>query len=383
MKQLILLAGLLVVMTGCKKQETAITPSPAASVVSTTQAATGTFTNSELKQFVALNPIDAHTHIYRPVPELYALLQKLNLHLLDILVVDDAGHGDPDTSPLPFQSQRAWAVVHGSDGHIALCTTFDPFKFNNPDFAARAIHGINQDFADGAIAVKIWKNVGMEIKDTKGNYILPDNPALEPIYKDIAAHHKTLIAHLADPDTIWAPPNPNAPDYHYYTNNPELYMYNKPGAPSKKIILQARDRIVAMNPGLRVVGAHLGSMETDFDGLGARLDRYPNFAVDMAARLVYIAMLPRDKAIVFITKYQDRLIYGTDDTLPDAGDAPQETVKEMAEDYARDWRFLATSKDVIYHGKKVQGLALPLPILHKLYHDNAVKWFPGILGRSQ
>jgi hypothetical protein len=48
--------------------------------------------------------------------------------------------------------------------------------------------------------------------------------------------------------------------------------------------------------------------------------------------------------------------------------------------YARDWRFLATNSTVDYRGRKIQGLALPEPILQKLYHDNAVHWFPDILG---
>jgi hypothetical protein len=30
----------------------------------------------------------------------------------------------------------------------------------------------------------------------------------------------------------------------------------------------------------------------------------------------------------------------------------------------------------------VQGLALSPAILRKIYHDNAVKWFPGILNPS-
>ena len=68
----------------------------------------------------------------------------------------------------------------------------------------------------------------MEIKDAKGNYIMPDNPVFEPIFKNIAAHNKTLIAHLADPNTIWEAPNPNAADYDYYMQHPELYMYAKP-----------------------------------------------------------------------------------------------------------------------------------------------------------
>jgi predicted TIM-barrel fold metal-dependent hydrolase len=239
---------------------------------------------------------------------------------------------------------------------------------------------MNRDFANGTIAVKIWKNVGMQLKDAKGNYIMPDNPVFEPIYKDIAAHQKTLIAHLADPDTLWAPPNPNADDYSYYTREePWWYMYKKPGAPSKAKILHARDHILEMNPTLRMVGAHLGSMEANFDELGEHFDRYPNFAADMAGRVPYFEMLPRSKAIAFITKYQDRLIYGTDNDFEFyPRDKAAQSERDWEDAYANQWRYLATDDYVEYRGKKVQGLALPLAILRKLYHDNAVKWFPGI-----
>ena len=150
------------------------------------------------------------------------MLDRLNLHVVDILVVDDT---NPNMNNVSKESQAAWRFIHGSNGRASLCTTFDPYKFNQPGFAAAAIRQINQEFAAGAIAVKIWKNIGMEIKDAKGNYILPDNPVFEPIYKDIAAHNKTLIAHLAEPSSSWEPPNPASPDYNYYKNNPQWYMY--------------------------------------------------------------------------------------------------------------------------------------------------------------
>lgn len=366
------------VATGCSKQQPPNTPPSTPSATASSAPVTGPFTDQELHQFAALDPIDTHTHIFQSAPELYALLKKLNLHTLDILVVDNY---DPVMANLDRERSEAWNVIHHSDGYIALCTTFDPFKFSQPDFSRNAIRGLNHDFAQGAIAVKIWKNVGMEIKDAKGNYIMPDNPVFEPIFKDIAAHDKTLIAHLADPNTIWEAPNPNSPDYDYYTQHPQLYMYAIKGAPSKAAILAARDRLVAANPDLRVVGAHLGSMEVDFPYLARDLDKYPNFAVDMAARMPYVEMQPRADIIAFITKYQDRLIYGTDNELYPKANAPQ-TLKVWEDRYANDWRFLATDDTILYRNKRVQGLALPLPILRKLYHDNAVKWFPGILGAS-
>jgi len=338
----------------------------------------GAFTPAELPQFVALNVIDTHTHIFHPSPVFNALLVRLNLHLIDIVVVDDHGK-----HPATLSGQRAGAlsVIAKNEDRMKLCTTFDPYKFNSTSFAEDAVKEMNSDFANGAIAVKIWKNVGMEIKDTAGKYILPDDPRLQPIYEDIAAHNKTLIAHLADPNTLWSPPNPKADDYSYYTEEePWWYMYNKPGVNSKEAILQARDHILEQNPTLRVVGAHLGSLEANFADLGAHLDKYPNFAVDIAGRVPYFKMMSREDAIAFITKYQDRLIYGTDNDheFYPARKATQ-AAKDWEEAYADQWRYFATNDTVAYQGKPVQGLALPQSILRKLYHDNAVKWFPGVL----
>ena len=155
-------------------------------------------------------------------------------------------------------------------------------------------------------------------------------------------------------------------------------MYGKPHPASKEQILRARDHILEQSPKLRLVGAHLGSMEADFNVLAQHFDRYPNFAVDMAARMAYLAMQPRADMIAFILKYQDRLIYGTDLAFG-ANSQTEATLRSWESTYARDWRFLATSDTVDIQGHTAQGLALPDAVLQKIYHDNAVHWFPGIL----
>ena len=336
----------------------------------------GPFSATELQQFRALGPVDVHAHVFVVDPSFIAMLEKMDLHILDILVVNDMESGRGD---LEKQRQQARAVVHAGHGYAALCTSFDPYLFNQPDYAANAIRGLNEDFAKGAIAVKLWKNVGMEIKDPNGHYLMPDNPVFDPIIKDIAAHNKTLVAHVADPDSAWQPPNPASPDYEYYRDHPRSYMYGKTDVPTKAEILAARDRVLEKNPNLRVVGAHLGSMESNLTELGQHLDRYPNFAVDLAARMPYFEMQSRETMIAFITKYQDRLIYGTDLGYSEGS---TETLRDFESLYANDWRYFATADTLLYKGKDVKGLNLPTTILRKIYHDNAVKWFPGILNSS-
>ena len=331
---------------------------------------------SRLQALARLEPIDTHTHVAKADADFYALLDRLHMHILDILLVDDHQEYRKSLGP---QFEDALPVVHESHGHAALCTSIDPFQFGQPDFPNSAIRGLDRDFREGAVAVKIWKNIGMELKDKDGHYVLADNPAFEPIYRDMQKHNKTLVAHQAEPDEAWAPPNPNHLDYSYYKENPVWYMYEKPEAPKKQQILDARDHLLEMNPELRVVGAHLGSLEDDLDGLGERFDRYPNFAADTAARVVHLVVQPSDKVRAFILKYQDRLVYGTDLGVEKAGSIP-DAIKEWEEQYAQDWRYFATRDVFDYEGHKTQGLGLPPEVLRKLYHANAVHWIPGIVG---
>jgi len=338
-------------------------------------ASPGRTPDDELTSFSALAPIDAHVHLYNDDPAFSALLERLKLRILDICVIDDR---DPYGNGIEPQRSDVLKVVRATRGHAVFCTTFSPYGFEEPGFGRRAIQQLDADFAAGAIAVKIYKVMGMEMKSKAGKYVMPDDPAFEPIYKDIAAHHRTVVAHIAEPDSCWQPPNPASPDYEYYRQNPQEYAYAHPEWPSKAAILAARDHLVAENPNLRVIGAHLGSMEADVNQMAQRFDRFPNFAVDTAARVPYFMLQPRDKVRAFLIKYQDRILYATDIVVMPK-DKTDAALSEFTDTYARDWKFFATDQSVEYKGHRYQGLALPGPVLRKIFHENAVHWLPGIM----
>jgi len=330
--------------------------------------------DTALRAFAAIHPIDVHVHVFKTDPVFQKMLEQLNVKLLNILVMDDTL---PYRKQLQPQIDDAQALVRSSRGHIALCTTFDPYKFDSASFGADGIKEIDRDFAQGAVAVKIWKNIGMEIKDNGGQYIMADDPKFEPIYQDPGNHGKTLMTPLAEPDVAWRPPDAADPSWSYYQENPQWYVANRRGFPSKQKILEARDHVLANNPKLRMVGVHLGSMERDLDNIGRHLDKYPNFAIDTAARMDYLMLMPPEKVRAFLIKYQDRVLYGTDlDLLPDANFP--DVLKDWQSTYARDWKFLATGETFDVEGKPVHGLSLPQPVLEKIFRSNAIRWIPGM-----
>jgi predicted TIM-barrel fold metal-dependent hydrolase len=317
--------------------------------------------------------IDTHTHIHHNAPDLFASIEKENWRCLSICVSREVGN-----EPSVLEAMiRGTAEVHRlTKGRIAWATAFDSRQFESPDFAEKTIAGLNESFRQGAIAVKIWKIIGMALRGKSGDYLLPDNPALSPVFNSIQKSGKTLIAHLAEPDGAWLPLDKNNAEINYYSHHPEWHMYGKPGVPSKDAILTARDHVLYQHPKLRVVGCHLGSDEEHWDRLAKRLDTYKNFAVDVAARVRYFVHGDHQHAREFLLKYQDRVLYGTDFTLAD-GDDP-EAAKRLQQMHDRDWNFFISKSSLTYGKETVTGLGLPEKVVKKVFRENAVHWLPGI-----
>jgi predicted TIM-barrel fold metal-dependent hydrolase len=322
----------------------------------------------------SFNRIDCHMHVHRVAPVLLSGMEKTQWRGLSICVSRAV-----DNQPNDVDEQlRGTPVVHrASKGRFAWAASFDPRQFESSDFAGRTIEGLQQHFKDGAIAVKIWKNIGMWIRSKSGQYLMPDSPALMPVYEAIQKADRTLVAHLAEPDGAWMPLNDKNPEIRFYSSNPEWHMYNKPGVPSKEEILSARDRIAARFPKLRIVGCHLGSNEEDLARLAKRLDAHANFAVDLAARVRYLVAGDHKTSSEFLTRYQDRIVYGSDFRLREGDD--EQAWKSVDSQHARDWQFLSRRGTVMYGTQETQGLGLPEAILRKIFNENPRRWYPGIL----
>jgi predicted TIM-barrel fold metal-dependent hydrolase len=308
--------------------------------------------------------IDTHTHMHRSAPGLVAALEEAKWRCLSICDSREIG----DQSSVLDEMKRGTKVLHAeSRGRVAWATTFDARAFDTPDFAERVVADLRRDFEEDAIAVKLWKNIGLAIRSKSGEFLMPDSSVLTPILKAIEKSGHTLITHLADPDVAWQPLEGN--ESGYYKSHPEWHMYGRPEIPSKASILDSRDRVLARHPGLRVIGCHLGSNEDDLGQLAKRLDAHGNFAVDVASRVRFLARMDRDSVRQFVTKYQDRIIYATDFTLGQRDDAT--AAKSLASVHDREWAY--------FSGPGENSLGLSEPILRKIFRDNAVKWIPGIV----
>lgn len=321
--------------------------------------------------------IDAHMHYADDDPEFLALLADYDLKFLNICFVKDPKLDWRDqadlyqTTATKFPDRFAW------------CTSFTLPDFIDAGWQDQAIAALDADFANGAIACKVWKNVGMELRKPDGSFVMPDDPVFDPVYEHVAASGRTLLMHIAEPIACWQPLEGDNPHMSYYRDNPQWHMYNRPEYPSHTQLIDARDNVLAKHPNLRVVGAHLGSLEYDVDEVATRLDKYANFAVDISARLIDLAIQPTDKVRDFFMRYPDRILFGTDVVMRQrpstmSPDDRTAALDRLRAGYETHFAYFDHDKEVTVRDRVTKGLALPPTILDQFYIESARAWYPGL-----
>jgi predicted TIM-barrel fold metal-dependent hydrolase len=267
--------------------------------------------------------------------------------------------------------------------HLILASSFDASRIEESGFADDVIAQIKQDVAQGARMVKVWKNIGLVHKDSQGNFIQIDDPRFQPIWDYLTEAGIPVLAHIGEPRAAWTALDERNPHNDYYKNNPQYHFYRNPIVPSWETVIGARDRWLARNPDLVVVGAHLGSLAYDTDAVAERLDMFPNLYVEPAERFGDLAIQPSDKVRDFFLKYQDRVLYGTDlGTRVPESELSEEQLQAEKEDLIEQrlrvhWEYLTRSDSVAFvrtgtpFRVMTEGLGLPRDVLEKFYHGNA------------
>lgn len=324
--------------------------------------------------------IDAHAHLVGPdsmrESVLVAALRARSFRWLNLCWLDDE-------ETLPALVALARSIHQRHAGQVSWATTFSLRGFGEPGWVDRTVAQIDSGARSGAVAVKVWKNIGMTLR-VDGRFVMIDDPRFDPVLDHIERLGLTLAAHIGEPRNCWLPLDrmTMAADRSYYGAHPQYHGLKHPEVPPHEAQVDSLMRVVKRHPGLRVVGCHLASLEYDVREIARALERHPNLAVDTAGRLCHLQGQERGAVRDFFQTWQDRILYGTDEALDLAGSDPDRQVAEILSVYDQDERYLAGGEPVdaprVAPGFRCDGLGLPPDILRKVFHDNAVAWYPGL-----
>jgi predicted TIM-barrel fold metal-dependent hydrolase len=313
--------------------------------------------------------IDAHNHLAAPFgggwdqKPLGQLLDQLDEVDVRVYVDLDGGWGE--------------AIL---DAHLRLFKEAAPERFRifggvdwsqwpaqGDRFGEWAAQRLRQQAARGAEGLKIWKPLGLHVRDQHGALVAVDDARLDALWAAAGELALPVLIHVADPVAFFDPIDETNERWEELGRNPD-WAFTAPPYPPFLTIVNGLASVVARHPGTTFIGAHVGCYAENLAWVGALLDRCPNFYVDFSARLGELGRQPYT-ARRFFLGFADRILFGTD-AGPDLAD------------YRLYYRFLETDDEYFnYNDSEVPrqgrwhvcGLYLPDEVLKKVYWENAAR----------
>jgi predicted TIM-barrel fold metal-dependent hydrolase len=239
---------------------------------------------------------------------------------------------------------------------------------DHEDFHTKTVEIIKDAVSKGAIGLKVYKGLGLSVKDSKGIRVKVDDPRLSPIWNICGELNIPVLIHSGEPSPFFDPIDKY--------NERWLHARQKPSSfrpsdkyPSFKTVMGEQYNMFKNHPNTTFINAHMGWMANDLDKLGRHLDSLPNVYTEIGAVIGELGRQPR-RARKFFIDYQDRVMFGKDTYNKSEFDV-YFRVLETSDEYFDYYRKR--------HGLwKMYGLNLPDEVLKKLYYKNALKLFPTI-----
>lgn len=312
--------------------------------------------------------VDAHNHLGEPFGggwDKKALTELLDL--LDEAVVTqyvdlDGGWGED------ILEAHLKHFKEGAPERFQIFGGVDWSKWESlgEDFPEWAAGRLKVQKERGAQGVKIWKPLGLHVKDHLGKLVDVDDERLVPIWETAGELGLPVLIHVADPVAFFDPIDEINERWEELGEHPD-WAFTSPPFPPFLHILDGLKNLVRRHSDTTFIGAHVGCYGENLLWVGKMLDECPNYYIDISARVGELGRQPYTARKFFI-RYQDRILFGSD-MSPDL------------DQYRLYYRFLETDDEYFNYNTSevpgqgrwyVCGLYLPDEVLEKVYRKNAM-----------
>jgi predicted TIM-barrel fold metal-dependent hydrolase len=298
--------------------------------------------------------IDVHTHVYAgddaAVEKWVKTMDEVGLEKSVILSGNVAEKFDTVVARFGKYPKRfqVWCGI-------------DNTGYDQPGFVEHATAELERCKKAGARGVGELSDKGRGLSGAPGMHF--DDPRMDPIIEKCADLGLPINVHIGEDQWMYEPMDlhndglMNGYTWRIATSDTNVLSHDA--------VLATLENAVRKHPRATIIACHFANCSADLNRLGAMLDKYPNLYADMGARFTEITPIPRF-ANKFFTKYQDRLLYGTDNT----------PVEGM---YRTSFRILETEDEHFYptyfakYHWPSYALGLSNKVLKKIYRENALK----------
>lgn len=309
--------------------------------------------------------VDAHNHLGRwhtgqwrvdDVPALVDLMDACNVGT--IVNLDGCWSDELETNLDRYDRAHP--------GRFVTYCRIDWNEIRTPGWPDRIAASVADSVARGAKGIKLWKDIGLRLRDEHDAPIFLDDPRLGAMWDAVAAGNIPVAVHTADPAAFFAPLDRHNERLEELVRHPDWQFMGDEFPPLSRL-LDALEGAVAAHPDVTFVGAHVGCYAEDLDWVDRMLSTYPNFNCDIAARIAELGRQPR-RAKKLIEDHPGRFVMGTDVAPPDA------------DVYATYFRFLQTADENFPYGPedppgtgrwRISALDLAPEVVAAVVGDNA------------
>ena len=323
--------------------------------------------------------IDVHNHQWSmPDQDLKSLLSEMSSLNMVVMVNlsgrsfdifhDNYGGQVMSNAGVEKLNRSLLNVKNNAKGRILVFTNIDFSGIDNPAWTKNTVEQLEKDVKQGAAGLKVYKDLGLEVKDKNGKRIAVDDPRLDPVWEKCGELKIPVLIHTGEPSPFFDKPDNTNERWLELKLHPDRA---RPSSryPSWKVVMDEQHHIFSKHRNTTFIAAHFGWMANNLTALGALLDTLPNVYVEFAAIMEEIGRQPKAAGNFFI-KYQDRILFGKDTW--------------SVGEYSFYFRMLETNDEYFpplrkYHAFwYMYGLGLPDDVLKKIYYKNGLKLFPQI-----
>ncbi|MEI7634944.1 MAG: amidohydrolase family protein [bacterium] len=306
-----------------------------------------------------------------------------------VRIMDDVGvacYCDLTANTKVTWEEGGYVVRQGSfDGFMANCARRFPGRFigfttagfavppheplfnDASEFADLSIEILRRHVSQGAMGLKILKDLGLVWRDSQGSLVNADDTRLSPIWDEAARLDVPVLIHQADPVGFFDPPTPDNEQYKILREYPAWSFADRARYPRHDELLARLENLISRHRRTTFLVAHGANCPEDLARLARMLDDNSNIFVDFSARLDELGRQPYS-AREFMIRYAGRIYFGTD--MPSS--------REL---YRFHFRFFETfdewfappRPDGSFRDPRwlIHGIGLPPEVLDQLYLRNA------------
>lgn len=199
----------------------------------------------------------------------------------------------------------------------------------------------------------------------------PDDPRLDALWNRAGQLGMPISIHVSDP--IWSYQKMD------HTNDGLMNGWTwrivlEPGMYDHNQLVNSLDKAAQKHPKTIFIACHLLNLDYDLTRLGEMFDRSPNLYADISARFAETATIPRFTGR-FLTKYSERVVYGTDVTYNVPFFKTSFRILETEDEHFYERGKVETANFNFNYHWTLNGFGLPDHVLKNVYHDNAVNIF--------